>query len=82
MELEQARELEDEEAEEDDEVKRPGRETLSQFAQHTWAAKPSDDAHGTEDPEESEDPESGHATEEVEDAAPVAEVPPFRRRGE
>ena len=40
------------------------------------------DAHGTEDPEETKDPEPGHTAQEVEDAAPVTEVPALRRRRE
>ena len=46
MELEQADKLEDEEAKEDDEVERPGCESLAELAQNPRAAEPPDDPDG------------------------------------
>src|SRR5512132_2965446 len=79
MQLEQPDHLEHEDAEEDDEVERPGRKLTSQVAEHASTAEAADDAQGSDDSEQAENPKHRHAAEEVEHAAAAAEVGPFRR---
>ena len=74
VELEQPDELEREDAEEDDEVERPGGKPSAKLAEDPRASELPDEPHRADDPEQPEDAKRRHAAEEVEDAATVAEI--------
>jgi len=77
--LEQPGDLEGQEAEKYNQVKRSGGEPCAKLAEDPWASEPPHDPDRSQDAEEPEDAQARDAAEEVKDA-PMTQVPAFGRR--